>query len=63
MYLQTINTTPNLDTSFQMSFRKWNINPHPDPDVQTYPVPIFLVNKLPVKSAFFDLEEDNVVIL
>lgn len=40
-----------------MSFKPWNINPHPDPDVDTFPVPDFYVNKLPMRESFLDIEE------
>lgn len=38
-----------------MSFKQWNINPHPD--VDTFPVPDFYGNKLPMREAFLDIEE------
>lgn len=40
-----------------MSFKPWNINPHPDPDMDTFPVPNFYVNKLPMREAFLDIED------
>lgn len=57
LYLQTLEINIKRNSSFQMSFKQWNINPHPDPDVDTFPVPNFYVNKLPMRESFLDIEE------
>ena len=57
LYLQSFYINKNHNLSFQMSFKPWNINPHPDPDVDTFSVPNFYVNKLPMRESFLDIEE------